>query len=277
MSNRTVSTLIHLPFYNIIGGPLEAAIKAQAMSANTTVDFIKAVGFKPVTKNGQIDADLDDSDIIGDKNSEIGDVRYVKFSYKKQNLDGTFAAGHLEIPILSIVPIPMLRIEEMTIDFSVKITESEQNDHGSESASKRNQSTSSKKGVSYSTRNFRFWNRSTFRASLTQQSKNKSQSLSKLNTDTAIDVHVRAVGDELPAGMSKILGILEANIIDHQSSSNESMRAIPEWDSETKYEKNALVTYQGKEYVAIENKDNNINQEPEKRINFWKIPSNLTT
>ena len=49
MSNRTVSTLIHLPFYNIIGGPLEAAIKAQAMSANTTVDFIKAVGFKPVT------------------------------------------------------------------------------------------------------------------------------------------------------------------------------------------------------------------------------------
>ena len=32
--------------------------------------------------------------------------------------------------------------------------------------------------------------------------------------DTSIDIHVRAVGDELPAGLGKILGILEANMID---------------------------------------------------------------
>ena len=214
MSSRTTNVLNNIPFHNIIGGPLEAAIKAQAMAANTTVEFIKAVGFKPVTKNGQIDPDKDDSSIVGDEDSEIGNIRYINFSYAKKNLDGSKAEGYMKVPILSIVPIPMLRIEEMTIDFATKITESEQNDHGSESASKRNQSNSSKKGVSYSTRNFRFWNRATFRGSVTQHSKSKSQHSSKLSMDTSIDIHVRAVGDELPAGLGKILGILEANMID---------------------------------------------------------------
>ena len=214
MSGYVNNALTNLPFHNIIGGPLEAAIKAQAMAANTTVEFIKAVGFKPVTKNGQIDPDKDDSSIVGDEDSEIGNIRYINFSYAKKNLDGSKAEGYMKVPILSIVPIPMLRIEEMTIDFATKITESEQNDHGSESASKRNQSNSSKKGVSYSTRNFRFWNRATFRGSVTQHSKSKSQHSSKLSMDTSIDIHVRAVGDELPAGLGKILGILEANMID---------------------------------------------------------------
>ena len=127
MSGYVNNALTNLPFHNIIGGPLEAAIKAQAMAANTTVEFIKAVGFKPVTKNGQIDPDKDDSSIVGDEDSEIGNIRYINFSYAKKNLDGSKAEGYMKVPILSIVPIPMLRIEEMTIDFATKITESEQN------------------------------------------------------------------------------------------------------------------------------------------------------
>ena len=50
MSGYVNNALTNLPFHNIIGGPLEAAIKAQAMAANTTVEFIKAVGFKPLKK-----------------------------------------------------------------------------------------------------------------------------------------------------------------------------------------------------------------------------------
>ena len=104
MGSRTTNVLNNIPFHNIIGGPLEAAIKAQAMAANTTVEFIKAVGFKPVTKNGQIDPDKDDSSIVGDEDSEIGNIRYINFSYAKKNLDGSKAEGYMKVPILSIVP-----------------------------------------------------------------------------------------------------------------------------------------------------------------------------
>ena len=55
MSGYVNNALTNLPFHNIIGGPLEAAIKAQAMAANTTVEFIKAVGFKPLkSKNAMV-------------------------------------------------------------------------------------------------------------------------------------------------------------------------------------------------------------------------------
>ena len=54
MSGYVNNALTNLPFHNIIGGPLEAAIKAQAMAANTTVEFIKAVGFKPLKKKMQV-------------------------------------------------------------------------------------------------------------------------------------------------------------------------------------------------------------------------------
>jgi len=40
-----------LPFKNIIGGPLTAAIEAQALAAETTVRFIERIGFDIV--NGQ--------------------------------------------------------------------------------------------------------------------------------------------------------------------------------------------------------------------------------
>ena len=40
-----------LPFKNIIGGPLTAAIDAQALAAETTVRFIERIGFDIV--NGQ--------------------------------------------------------------------------------------------------------------------------------------------------------------------------------------------------------------------------------
>ena len=42
-----VNELAAIPFGTLIGAPLNAAIEAQAKAAMTTVEFIRAVGFKP--------------------------------------------------------------------------------------------------------------------------------------------------------------------------------------------------------------------------------------
>jgi len=57
--------LSSLNFESMIGGPLNAVIKAQAQSAVTSVDFIKAVGF-----------DTDDS-------GNITGPTMVSFKYKR--------------------------------------------------------------------------------------------------------------------------------------------------------------------------------------------------
>ena len=192
--SKTTNALVGLPFENIIGSPLDAAIKAQAMSANTTIAFIKAVGF------------IQDSDefepLGGNTDSGFGDIRYVNFKYEKKNPDGTTANGALKVPILTIVPIPILRIEEMTIDFSTKISESTQ------------QITDAKSKFSYSASAGASFMGFSVRVSVSGSKETRNKTSQKYSMDTSLDIHVRAVGDELPAGLNRILGILEANIIE---------------------------------------------------------------
>ena len=40
-----------LPFGNIIGGPLVAAVEAQAKAARSTVEFIQSVAFAPLPED----------------------------------------------------------------------------------------------------------------------------------------------------------------------------------------------------------------------------------
>ena len=51
-------TLRSLPFGRIIGGPMTAAIEAQALAARSTIDFIKSVGFIPPSGAAADDPEL---------------------------------------------------------------------------------------------------------------------------------------------------------------------------------------------------------------------------
>ncbi len=84
-----------LPFGSLIGGPLNAAIEAQAQAALSSVDFIQKVGL-----------------------TEDGAVQNVKFKY----VDSTSKDVTLEVPLLTIVPVPFIRIDDMTIDFKANIS-----------------------------------------------------------------------------------------------------------------------------------------------------------
>jgi hypothetical protein len=97
-----------LDFESMIGGPLIAVVNAQAQAAMTSVDYIKGVGF---TGEG------DDMEPI-----------MVSFSYSRDvettEDDGTVTVtpkSSLTVPILTMLPIPFLRVEETTIDINAKI------------------------------------------------------------------------------------------------------------------------------------------------------------
>lgn len=104
--------LSSINFESMIGGPLNAVIKAQTQSAVTSVDFIKAVGFK-TDENGNVTAPV-----------------MVSFTYPK-SVESTDNEGNtttkvedykLTVPFLTMLPVPFIRIEETTIDFNAKIT-----------------------------------------------------------------------------------------------------------------------------------------------------------
>lgn len=175
-----VSDLNSLDFSNYIGGPLQAAVDAQNSAAMAVVNFIKEVGFK---NNGT----ADDPDYS---------INYVEFSYQKQLDDTHMASYKLSVPLLTIVPIPALRIDEMTIDFNAKLN----------SVETANVSTNLGVGASVSAG----FSKIGFKASASYR--RTTTSGSKVEKTYEMNVHVKVVNDEIPAGLDRILRILESEI-----------------------------------------------------------------
>jgi len=198
---RAVEELRQIPFSSLIGGPMTAAIEAQALAARSTIDFIQKVAFNVPSGNFE-PTDMLFADPAAD--ADAGELRNVTFKYFKKDESGTVDDFQLTVPLLSIAPIPYIRIDEMTIDFSAKLTDAVQ--RNTEASFTLNNTVSGK----YSA----FWSpvKLEFRTSSTFNTKTATQSSSK--REYRLDIHVRAVQDEMPAGLSKVLDILEDAIQD---------------------------------------------------------------
>ena len=99
-----------LPMESLLGGPLQAACKAQVMLAGATSNFIESVGFNKV-----------------DGKTEI---RTVDFSFKRAvNIEGSDNMGteivDMQVPLLSIVKIPALAVESVDVTFDMEVKSSE--------------------------------------------------------------------------------------------------------------------------------------------------------
>lgn len=98
-----------LDMKQLIGGPLGAAADASMVLANSTADFINRVGF-----------------------DAHGNLRTAAFKYQKRsvNEDGTSNLDEMkvDVPMLAIVPIPNLQVDEVNILFDMEVKQSEKED-----------------------------------------------------------------------------------------------------------------------------------------------------
>lgn len=106
----------------------------------------------------------------------------------------------LEVPMLSMVPIPYLRIEDVTIDFNAKINSVEY--QKLDESLKLDAALEAKAGWG--------WGSAKLNVSVAYQ-KNTQQGTS-VDRAYSMGVHIRAVQDELPGGMERVLSILENSI-----------------------------------------------------------------
>ena len=100
-SQVATNALQAIPFSSMIGGPLKACIDAQAMAAKTTWDFIQEVGLTVDPQTGE---------------------------KKAVNVSFSFMQGgrmvQLNVPLLTIVPIPYIAIHTIDINFKASISAS---------------------------------------------------------------------------------------------------------------------------------------------------------
>lgn len=166
-----------LPMKDLIGSPLAAAADASINLANSTADFINRVGF--------------------DKD---GNVRNVAFKYEKisKNEDGTLNldAMKVDVPMLAIVPIPNLQVDEVNVLFDMEVKQSEK----SESALDLSAAAQAKLDLGL------FSVSVSGSVSVHQNNTRSSDNSAKYHVD------VRAANHGTPEGLARVLDMMAANV-----------------------------------------------------------------
>lgn len=171
-----MNALQNMPFGTMIGGPLKACVEAQALAAKTTYEFIKEVGFR--------------NEANGDKSAVN-----VAFTFNQ--------GGHLvqmNVPLLTIIPIPFIAIRDIDINFKAKVA--------ADSSAHEDTTTSTKLKTSSSLKSGWFVDVE-LKASFSSKKDSKATTDSKYSVESTIDVAVKAGQDSVPAGMAKVLEILQ--------------------------------------------------------------------
>lgn len=162
---------------NLIGGPLTAAADASIQLARSTSDFINEVGF---------DAQ--------------GKVRTALFGYQRRsaNEDGTSNLEEMKVavPMLAIVPIPNLQIDEVNVLFDMEVKQSEKSESSKDLGASI--SGAAKFGP--------------VKVSITGSVSSHSSNTRSSDNSAKYHVDVRATNHGMPEGLSRVLDMMAACI-----------------------------------------------------------------
>lgn len=209
--NEAASSWEKVSFDKIIGEPLKAAVKAQGDAAKSVLEFIRNVGVTNESNNG----------------SETMTV--VSFNFFQ---NGKIAK--MQIPLITLVPIPTLGIKEVTYDFKMTISsasdvtmtntnsfstifnandpqpalagnpgENKDGEKGKQEAAKKEADASKVKDATKKS--------VTFSAGYSSKKDSSATQTSKYSVETTMDVTLKVEKDDLPAGVSKMLEILNGS------------------------------------------------------------------
>lgn len=166
-----------LDMKSLIGGPLTAAADASILLARSTADFINDVGF--------------------DAN---GKVRTAAFGYERRsaNDDGTSNLEEMKVavPMLAIVPIPNLQIDEVNVLFDMEVKQSEKSEKSTDLGASL--SGSAKFGP--------------VKVSITGSVSSHSSNTRSSDNSAKYHVDVKATNHGMPEGLSRVLDMMAACI-----------------------------------------------------------------
>lgn len=97
-----------VPLQEVFAAPIRAVIQADFMAAEQFVEYIRHFGFEPGTQaqaNG----------------GSFGSLRMVSFDYQRPGPSGRPETASVRIPALSLVPLPLLHVEQAEFRFGVRL------------------------------------------------------------------------------------------------------------------------------------------------------------
>jgi hypothetical protein len=171
---------------SLIGGPLMAAAKANASMVATNAEFIQRIGFKYDKDGNNVGANMVEfkfNQLITEKDD-------------KGAVTTTPQEVSVQAPMLAIVPLPALKVKDVSVNFSMQVNSSTEDSSSSDSEASVDGSGSVGWGP--------------FKVSVKVHGKTASHSSHTRKSDNSAkyDVSVSATDDGIPEGLSRILDMM---------------------------------------------------------------------
>lgn len=171
-----------LAFGDILAGPIIAMIQADTIAAQASAEFIENVGF-----------------VNGQANDNFGNMRMVTFTYQKQNIGEAPQTVTLQVPLLSLIPIPLLQVKDANVEFGVEITDMQSTGN----AQSRVRTTTG--NLSYLDGN-----------------RTAMQAIVREHTDTKIQMKlsINVAQADIPIGLARLFQVMDGSIVVNNSNSS---------------------------------------------------------
>jgi len=196
---KTSSQVMELQ--QLIAGPLIATIEADALSAQKYLDYLMRIAFESYNPT----------------TGETGKLRMLTFSYHEQNVTGS-GKKNVNIPLLTLVPLPLLHVEEADFDFDIKIL-----DALSESVEEKFSLEDGDNIQHPPSTGFKM------RASLASRGEAKGDLQQSLSANMKVKVRMRPA--DMPAGLSNLLYLTANNIQMEDAETEEIINDDEEGDN----------------------------------------------
>lgn len=187
----------NLPMDSLIGGPLQAAAKANAQMISANADFILKTGFQETPDPN-------------DPKKTVKTANMVKFGYvqnileqepdskdpKKKVSKITPKNVEIDVPLLAIIPMPSLKVDKVDINFTMSVNSSTEDTESSDSEAGFEGSASVGWGP--------------FKATVKVHGKTSSHSSHTRKSDNSAkyDVAVSASDSGMPEGLARVLDMM---------------------------------------------------------------------
>jgi Protein of unknown function (DUF2589) len=193
-STVATNALQVIPFSSLIGGPLDACVRAQAQAAKTSYEFINQVGLTvdPIT----------------------GEQKAINVTFQYNN-QGQLAT--LVVPLIAIVPIPYLGINTVEIDFLANITASSSSVSETSSDTELGVDVTAEAALTVGPFSLKI----NANANYSSKQHSKASQDSKYSVEYTMGVKVQGGSTDMPAGLAAVLNILQGSIT--STSPNELM------------------------------------------------------
>ena len=202
------SVIKEIPFGSLIGGPLSACINAQAEAAQVALDYVREASMK--------------------KESSLG-----KDKLEPETISFTFVVGGekrmMVVPLLTILPVPFIRIEYVDLSFTADITactavkEQTQTKIGA----KTETGTGTEAGTGTETTTTTPEPQTQLLARYTAPSREtEGEAVSEIQAENLIAVDIHAVMSEMPSGMAKLLEVFNTQLIQVDQLSEKTVERL---------------------------------------------------